>query len=69
MATEFWSPLQEFMRRTLVADGKIRQQDLDRLTVTDSPEEAVALIRAAALGRFGLTYARRPPRRRRWLFE
>ena len=69
MGTEFWSPLLDFMRRTLLADGKIRQQDLDRLTVTDSTEEAVALIRAAALGRFGLTYARRPPRRRRWLFE
>ena len=69
MGRDFWSPLLEFMRRTLVADGKIRQQDLDRLTLTDSTEEAVALIRAAALGRFGLTYGRRPPRRRRWLFE
>jgi len=69
MGTEFWAPLLDFMSRTLVADGKIRQEDFDRLTVTDSTEEAVTLIREAALNRFGLTYSTRGPRRRRWLFE
>ena len=69
MGTEFWAPLMDFMSRTLVADGKIRQEDFDRLTLTDSAEDAVALIREAALTRFGLTYTTRGPRRRRWLFE
>ena len=69
MGTEFWAPLMDFMSRTLLADGKIRQSDLDRLTLTDSADEAVALIREAATGRFGLTYAPRRPRRRRWLLE
>jgi uncharacterized protein (TIGR00730 family) len=68
MGTEFWAPLVDFLSRTMLADGKIRQEDLDRLTITDSTEEAVALIREAALNRFGLTYARRQ-KRRRWLFE
>ena len=69
MGTEFWAPLMDFMSRTLLADGKIRQADLDRLTLTDSAEDAVALIRDAATGRFGLRYAPRRPRRRRWLLE
>lgn len=68
MGVAFWAPLVAFMHDTLLAEGKIRQQDLDRITVTDSTEEAVALIREAALSRFGLTYTHRP-RRRRWLFE
>lgn len=68
MGTEFWAPLVDFLGRTMLADGKIRQEDLDRLTITDSTEEAVAIIREAALTRFGLTYARRQ-KRRRWLFE
>ena len=69
MGTEFWAPLMDFMSRTLLADGKIRQADLDRLTLTDSAEDAVALIRDAATGRFGLRYAPRRPRRRPWLLE
>ena len=69
MGAEFWTPLIEFLRASLMADGKIRAADLERLTVTDSADEAVALIREAALSRFGLTYAARRPKRRRWLFE
>ncbi|MDA0301951.1 MAG: LOG family protein, partial [Chloroflexi bacterium] len=68
MGTEFWAPLVDFLSRTMLADGKIRQEDMDRLTITDSTEEAVAIIREAAFNRFGLTYARRQ-KRRRWLFE
>jgi len=69
MGVEFWAPLLDFLHRSLLADGKIRQQDLDRLTLTDSPEEAVAIISDAAVGRFGLTYVHRAHRRRWWLFE
>ena len=68
MGAEFWAPLLEFMRRTLVQEGKIQQTDFDRLTVTDSPEEATALIRDVALTRFGLRYTARRARRR-VLFE
>ncbi len=69
MGTEFWAPLVDFLKRSMLAEGKIRQEDLDRLTLTDSTEEAVTLIRAAALDKFGLTYGHRRPARRRWLFE
>ena len=69
MGTEFWAPFIDFLHRSLLADGKIRQEDLDRLTITDSAEDAVRVIREAALGRFGLTYTHQRQQRRRWLFE
>ena len=69
MGVEFWTPLIDFLNRSLLAQGKIRPEDLDRITITDSPEEAIATIREAALTRFGLTYRTHRPRRRRWLFE
>ena len=54
---------------SLTALGLAPGASRDRLTLTDSADEAVALIREAATGRFGLTYAPRRPRRRRWLLE
>ena len=68
MGTEFWQPLIAFLHDTLVAAGTIAEDDLARLMLTDSPEEAVAAIRDAATRRFGLQYGVRP-KRRPWLFE
>ena len=68
MGTEFWQPLIAFLHDTLVAAGTVAEDDLARLMLTDSPEEAVAAIRDAATRRFGLQYGVRP-KRRRWLFE
>jgi hypothetical protein len=63
MGSDFWAPLLEFLHE-LVERGAILQEDLDRFVVTDSPEEAAAICRDAALRRFGLAYTR--PRPRRW---
>lgn len=66
--SEFWQPIITFMRDTLVAEGTIAAEDLDRLYVTDDPADAVQYIRETAIKRFGLTYG--PQARRRWyLFE
>ena len=69
MGAEFWRPLVEFMRDTLVRLGTIEAADMDRLHVTDSPEEAIAIIREAAIRRFGLHYETKLHQRRGWLFE
>jgi uncharacterized protein (TIGR00730 family) len=61
---DYWAPLLAFLRDRLVAERTVDPGDVERLIVTDSPEEAVALITQTALARFGLTYATRP--RRRW---
>ena len=42
MGASYWAPLLAFLRDTLAAGGTIDPQDLDLLTVTDSPAEAVA---------------------------
>jgi uncharacterized protein (TIGR00730 family) len=61
---DFWKPLLDFMRETLVREGTIDPADMDLLFVTDSPEVAVAHVRDIGMTRFGLTYER--PIRRRW---
>jgi uncharacterized protein (TIGR00730 family) len=69
VGAEFWRPLIDFMRDTLVKLGTIEETDMDRLYVTDSPAEAAAIIREAAIRKFGLHYERELHQRRRWLFE
>ena len=68
MGVEFWRPLLDFVDGRLIARGTIDPEDAARITVTDSPEEAVAVITAAGLGRFGLKY-RLPVQPRRILGE
>lgn len=60
IGTDFWGPIVSFMRDTLVAEGTMDAQDLDRLYLTDSPAEAVAHILQVVQARFGLTYRRKP---------
>ncbi len=45
MGVDFWAPLLDFIRNTLAHAGTINPEDLDLLTVTDSPDEAVEKIR------------------------
>jgi uncharacterized protein (TIGR00730 family) len=59
MGKDYWGPLIAFLRDTLVPAATIDPADVERLVVTDSPEEAVALIRDCATGRFGLRYDKR----------
>ena len=65
---EFWQPLLDMMRNTLMANGTIAEADVALLRITDSPQEAVEHVRDVAVQRFGLSYASKI--RRRWyLFE
>jgi uncharacterized protein (TIGR00730 family) len=47
VGTEYWSGLLDWLKNSLVEGGKASVKDLDLLHVTDSPEEAVELIRLA----------------------
>jgi hypothetical protein len=40
----FWGGLLQWLRATLLAEGKVSQHDLDLLVVSDSPEEVRDLI-------------------------
>ena len=68
MGKSFWTPLIDYLRQGPLASRTIDPADVDRWLVTDSPEEAVATIRARALSEFGLTYGPRA-RPRWWLGE
>jgi uncharacterized protein (TIGR00730 family) len=60
LGVEFWSPLMDMLRERLLVAGTIDAADVDRLTVTDSPADAIAHIREIATRDFGLTYGPRP---------
>ncbi|WP_245594536.1 TIGR00730 family Rossman fold protein [Actinospica robiniae] len=45
VGTGYWSGLLDWLRERVVAEGKASAADLDLLHVTDSPEEAVEIIR------------------------
>ncbi len=46
MGTSFWGHLREFMGKSLIEGGTISPGDVDLFRSTDSPEEAVEIIRA-----------------------
>jgi uncharacterized protein (TIGR00730 family) len=61
---DFWQPLLDFFHQRLIVNKTIDPIDADRITVTDSPSEAVDAITDIAMHRFGLTYG--PRMKRRW---
>jgi uncharacterized protein (TIGR00730 family) len=45
LGSEYWEHLREFIRRTMVEEGTIDAADIDLVELTDSPEDAVEIIR------------------------
>lgn len=64
MGVDYWKPLIQFLQDRLLRERTIDPHDIDRLTLTDSPEEAVNLVTEVGLKQFGLSYG--PKLRRRW---
>jgi predicted Rossmann-fold nucleotide-binding protein len=48
--TAYWQGLIDWVRTTMLADGKINQPDVDRLILTDDVDEAVEFFDAVATG-------------------
>jgi uncharacterized protein (TIGR00730 family) len=61
---EYWAPLTNFLGDRLLRNETISPGDVNLFSVTDSPDEAVALVRDRALAQFGFTYG--PRAKRRW---
>jgi uncharacterized protein (TIGR00730 family) len=68
MGKSFWLPMLDYLRKGPLASGTIGAADVDRWLVTDSPDEAVEVIRERAMRQFGLTYGPRA-KARWWLGE
>jgi len=48
MGVDFWRPMLDFLRGTMVKHGTIGAADVDRMLVTDDADEATAFIRDRA---------------------
>ncbi len=66
LGVEYWRPLIDFLRGTMLPAGTIAAEDLDRITLTDSVDEAIAEIAKAGTGEFGLSYEQKKAPRRSW---
>ena len=64
---EYWQPLVDFLRNTMVKHGTIDALDVDRLILSDSPTEIAERVSQVAMKHFGLQRGARKPRW--WLFE
>ncbi len=64
---DYWKPLLEFLKATMVAEKTIDQLDVDRFILSDSPKEISHLISEVAKKKFGLEHGVMKPRW--WLFE
>jgi len=62
MGRSYWEPLFAMLRGTMVRAGTIDAADVDRLTLTDSPDEAMELLRAYAAAQPHLSLRPRPIR-------
>jgi uncharacterized protein (TIGR00730 family) len=60
LGAEYWSPLIEFIRESLLTHAAIDVRDLEHILVTDSPDEAVSFIVKHAT-EFGLRYVSKRP--------
>jgi hypothetical protein len=41
---DYWAPLLDYMRKTMLASGTISDEDFDIIKVTDDPDEVVSII-------------------------
>ena len=67
MGTDYWKPMIEFMRDSMVRAGTISPDDMDIFTITDDPDAAVAVIKDAYRAHARPAHA--APRRKAWLGE
>jgi uncharacterized protein (TIGR00730 family) len=62
LGNHYWNGMLDWLRSTMLAEGKISAPDIELLQIADSPQEAVAIVeRAAARQGRGLSRLR-PPR-------
>ncbi|MGE3108750.1 MAG: TIGR00730 family Rossman fold protein [Phycisphaerales bacterium] len=70
MGKEYWGPMMDFIRGTMLPRRTISTGDENILYLTDSPEEAIDRIAACAERQFGFKWVkRRAPVKKWYLFE
>jgi uncharacterized protein (TIGR00730 family) len=61
MGLDYWNPLVDFVRETMIPAGTIDPEDATRVILTDDPREAVQKVREITIEKFGLREAPKPP--------
>src|SRR5690606_15543290 len=57
MGGEYWAPILQMMKN-MIAEGTIDAHDLDRILITDDPEEAARIIHERSVSEFKLDFKR-----------
>ena len=65
--SDYWQPLLDYMRNTMVSEGTISAEDVDRFLVTDDPRKIARHVSLIAKEQFGIREI--APRPRWWLLE
>ena len=60
IGTDYWKGMFDWLRETVLAEGKINPSDLDMMVLTDDVDEAVGLMLAARENRWPTPAAKRP---------
>jgi len=60
MGTDFWTPFKHLVEKSLLAEGTIDKEDLDRIYLTDSPDDALLCIESCGRGKYGLISSKDP---------
>jgi uncharacterized protein (TIGR00730 family) len=60
MGKAYWQPLFDLLRGTMVREGTVAAADVDLLTLTDSPDEAMAILELYARDKAALALVPRP---------
>jgi uncharacterized protein (TIGR00730 family) len=66
LGVDYWRPLTDYLRGTVLKNAAIAALDVDRILVTDSPAEAAAHVNRVAIEHLGVRAKRRL--RPRWIF-
>ena len=66
MGLDYWKPLIDFVRGTMIPEKTIDPNDARRVVLTDDPDEAAESIRKVVMDKFGLSYAKAKTPKRRW---
>jgi uncharacterized protein (TIGR00730 family) len=67
MGRDYWQPLLDFLKETMLTEGTISQPDIDRFIVSDDPQYVAYICREIGMTQFGLTHG--PAKPRWWLGE
>ena len=65
MGRDYWQPLLDFLRETMLREGTLHREDVERFVVSDSPQVVARICRDVGMAQFGLTHG---PRKPRWWF-